>query len=86
LVVHGIVRYTPYPGHTSVLRPDTALTGVRGVEPLLQSCIHRDSRVNLLVVQWKEDPSMYKPDELRGALDSFREPLYRHLAEEVFVG
>ena len=26
LVVHGIVRYTPYPGHTSVLRPDTALT------------------------------------------------------------
>jgi hypothetical protein len=42
-------------------------------------------RVNLLVVQWKEDPSTYKPDELRAALDSFREPLYRHLAEEVYV-
>ena len=42
-------------------------------------------RVNLLVVKWKEDPATYKPDELRAALDSFREPLYRHLAEEVYV-
>jgi len=39
--------------------------------------------VNLLVAKWKDDPSTYKPDELRAALDSFREPLYRHLAEEV---
>jgi hemerythrin-like domain-containing protein len=42
-------------------------------------------RVNMLVANWKEDPSAYKPDELRAALDSFREPLYRHLAEEVYV-
>jgi len=41
--------------------------------------------VNLLVAKWKDDPSTYKPDELRAALDSFREPLYRHLAEEVYV-
>lgn len=42
-------------------------------------------RVNLLVAKWKDDPSTYKSDELRAALDSFREPLYRHLAEEVYV-
>jgi hypothetical protein len=42
-------------------------------------------RVNLLVTKWKEEPSTYKPDELRAVLDSFREPLYRHLAEEVYV-
>lgn len=34
---------------------------------------------------FKSNPSTYKPEELRAALDSFREPLYTHLAEEVFV-
>ncbi|PVG00330.1 hypothetical protein CPB86DRAFT_782658 [Serendipita vermifera] len=40
-------------------------------------------RVEIVVKEFKENPSSYKPEVLREALDSFREPLYTHLAEEV---
>lgn len=37
------------------------------------------------VQRCKETPSSYKPEELRAILDSFRDPLYTHLGEEVYV-
>jgi hypothetical protein len=40
-------------------------------------------KVEEVVKEFKENPSAYKPEVLREALDSFREPLYTHLAEEV---
>ncbi|KAG8827441.1 hypothetical protein FRC19_003239 [Serendipita sp. 401] len=40
-------------------------------------------RVEAVVKGFREDNSSYNPVEMRAALDSFREPLYTHLAEEV---
>lgn len=40
-------------------------------------------RVEAAVKAFKKDPTKYKPETMREALDSFREPLYTHLAEEV---
>ncbi len=42
-------------------------------------------RVEVTVKAFKKDPTKYRPEKLREALDSFREPLYTHLAEEVYV-
>ncbi|KAG8788385.1 hypothetical protein FRC15_004665 [Serendipita sp. 397] len=42
-------------------------------------------RVEAAVKGFREDNSSYNPVEMRAALDSFREPLYTHLAEEVCV-
>jgi hypothetical protein len=42
-------------------------------------------RLEVVVKAFKKDPTNYKPEKLREALDSFREPLYTHLAEEVCV-
>ncbi|KAG8811521.1 hypothetical protein FRC17_002421 [Serendipita sp. 399] len=40
-------------------------------------------RIEAAVKGFEEDNSSYNPVEMRTALDSFREPLYTHLAEEV---
>ncbi|KAG8802381.1 hypothetical protein FRC17_006421 [Serendipita sp. 399] len=40
-------------------------------------------RIEAAVKGFEEDNSSYNPVEMRAALDSFREPLYTHLAEEV---
>ncbi|CAG7854680.1 SubName: Full=Uncharacterized protein {ECO:0000313/EMBL:CCA66418.1} [Serendipita indica DSM 11827] len=40
-------------------------------------------KIEEAVKRFKEDNSSYNPVEMREAFDSFREPLYRHLAEEV---
>lgn len=43
-------------------------------------------KVGALVEEFRKEPSSYSPARLREALDSFREPLYTHLDEEVYVG
>jgi hypothetical protein len=42
-------------------------------------------RVEATVHEFRLSPSSYSPAKMREALDSFREPLYTHLAEEVYV-
>lgn len=42
-------------------------------------------RVEATIKAFRKDLTKYKPEKLREALDSFREPLYTHLAEEVYV-
>lgn len=42
-------------------------------------------RLEVVVNAFRAEPSTYKPEVLKEALDSFREPLYTHLAEEVCV-
>ena len=37
------------------------------------------------VRKFQADVTTYSPVELRAALDSFREPLFKHLDEEVYV-
>jgi hypothetical protein len=40
-------------------------------------------KIEDLLEVFRETPSSYKPADLKAALDSFRDPLYTHLAEEV---
>lgn len=40
-------------------------------------------KTNALLTTFERNPKSYDAQALRDALDSFREPLYTHLAEEV---
>jgi len=42
-------------------------------------------RLEVLVQAFRREPTTYSPEKMREALDRFREPLYTHLAEEVYV-
>jgi hypothetical protein len=42
-------------------------------------------RLEAVVHEFRLTPSSYSPGKMRETLDSFREPLYTHLAEEVYV-
>jgi len=42
-------------------------------------------KLEAIVHEFRLSPSSYSPTRMREALDSFREPLYTHLAEEVYV-
>ncbi|KAI9060275.1 hypothetical protein FKP32DRAFT_1760532 [Trametes sanguinea] len=44
---------------------------------------HGLDELNALIRKWSEEPSTYKPEEMRACLDSWREVLFKHLDQEV---
>ncbi|KAJ7579134.1 hemerythrin HHE cation binding domain-containing protein [Mycena floridula] len=60
----------------SVDNDDAHIQSHRGIHEGLDSLL-------ALLKKWKQDPSTYSPEEMRGCLDGFREVLFKHLDEEV---
>ncbi|CDO74461.1 hypothetical protein BN946_scf184979.g16 [Trametes cinnabarina] len=44
---------------------------------------HGLDALNALIRKWSQDPTTYKPEEMRACLDSWREVLFNHLDQEV---